>query len=75
MSTPEPPVDLNPTLAESGAGISASNPFGDLSVSASTPPALHGWQALQVAVGQTLAERLDQSRRHRAAAWGALARG
>lgn len=68
------PVNLTPTIGEQMHGISASNPFGDLSLEGSSKPALHGWSALQTSVGQTLVERLLQSQRHRSHAWSALAR-
>ena len=69
------PINLTPTIVEQELGITATNPFGDLSTTGKVTPALNGWTALQTAVGETLVERLNQAQSHRSRAWAAIARG
>lgn len=75
MTTDKKPFSLTPTVLESEAGISATNPYGDLAEHAIAPKALDGWQALQTAVNETLHEQLGLSQTRRSRAWEALSRG
>jgi hypothetical protein len=75
VSTPEPPVVIEPTVLEIEHGITASNPLGNLDSYGVAPLSLDGWARLQDAVNVTLRERLDQAARHRGHAWAALSRG
>jgi hypothetical protein len=75
MAKRRPPPVIEPTVLETEAGISESNPFGDLQSYGVAPLSLDGWAGLQNAVNLTLRDRLDQSAAHRARAWAVLARG
>lgn len=69
------PFSVAPTILETEYGITAQNPFGDLSVASKSPLALDGWANLQNAVGVTLTNRLQQAQTLRSRTWEALARG
>jgi hypothetical protein len=75
VSSTEHPFSLTPTVDEQAAGITASNPYGDLAEHAIAPGALNGWQALQTAVNTTLHEQLGLSQTRRSRVWETLARG